>query len=179
MVHFKNDNSITMDNLKKILLILVIGIMILPITSETKEQKSKKEITNEERIGTIIINKISLKEDLYKIESPENNIEKHVTILKESVFPNHNNSIIFLAAHSGTGKIAYFEKLNQLKTNDEVILLLKKKEYKYIVKDIWEEPKNGYINVNKENLNQLILTTCSPTNRNKQLIINCIEKESN
>ena len=53
------------------------------------------------------------------------------------------------------------------------------KQYIYIVKDIWEEPKNGYINVNKENKKQLILTTCSPTNSKKQLIVNCIEKESN
>ena len=44
---------------------------------------------------------------------------------------------------------------------------------------MWEEIKNGFINVNKEPDNQLILTTCSPIHNNYQLIVNCIEKESN
>ena len=106
----------------------------------------------------------------------ENTIEKHISILKESIFPNQENSIIFLAAHSGIGKIAYFEELDNLEPNDEVILILNNKKYTYIVKNSWEEKKNGYINVNKEIKNQLILTTCSPTKENYQLIVNCIEK---
>ena len=85
---------------------------------------------------------------------------------------------MFIAAHSGIGKIAYFEELDELKPNDEIILNINNKTYKYIVKEYWEEKKNGYINVNKESKKQLILTTCSPNKDNYQLIINCIEKES-
>ena len=91
--------------------------------------------------------------------------------------PDKNNSILFIAAHSGTGKIAYFNRLNELKKGDKVILIFHNKTITYIVKDIWEENKNGYINVKKDTKNQLVLTTCSPNKKNKQLIINCIEKD--
>lgn len=187
--------------LKKILIALIILITItstittLKIASTEKQKKNTiSKITNinnnnnndndniknnyqQDQIGNLSIKKINLNEPLFKINSPENTIEKHVSILKESILPNQENSIVFLAAHSGIGKIAYFEELDNLETNDEITLTLNNKTYTYIVKNTWEEIKNGYINVNKENKNQLILTTCSPTKDKYQLIVNCIEKE--
>ncbi len=127
----------------------------------------------EHPIGSIIIKKINLAEELYEINSPKNNIEEHVTILKYSEEPNTENSTFFLAAHSGTGKIAYFEELDQLSINDLVILEYKNKTYTYKVKNIWTEQKTGTITIPNENTNQLILTTCHPTKDNYQLIINC------
>ena len=173
--------------LKKLLNVLIILIAILLNLSIIKID-NKKEIlsidkpifinNNDNSIGYLEINKINLKEKLYNINSKENNIEQNITILKESILPDKDNSIMFIAAHSGIGKIAYFEELDELKPNDEIILNINNKTYKYIVKEYWEEKKNGYINVNKESKKQLILTTCSPNKDNYQLIINCIEKES-
>ena len=173
--------------LKKLLNVLIILIAILLNLSIIKID-NKKEIlsidkpifinNNDNSIGYLEINKINLKEKLYNINSKENNIEQNITILKESILPDRDNSIMFIAAHSGIGKIAYFEELDELKPNDEIILNINNKTYKYIVKEYWEEKKNGYINVNKESKKQLILTTCSPNKDNYQLIINCIEKES-
>lgn len=173
--------------LKKLLNVLIILIAILLNLSIIKID-NKKEIlsidkpifinNNDNSIGYLKINKINLKEKLYNINSKENNIEQNITILKESILPDKDNSIIFIAAHSGTGKTAYFEELDELKEKDEIILNINNKTYKYIVKEYWEEKKNGYINVNKESKKQLILTTCSPNKDNYQLIINCIEKES-
>ena len=173
--------------LKKLLNVLIILIAILLNLSIIKID-NKKEIlsidkpifinNNDNSIGYLKINKINLKEKLYNINNKENNIEQNITILKESILPDKDNSIMFIAAHSGIGKIAYFEELDELKPNDEIILNINNKTYKYIVKEYWEEKKNGYINVNKESKKQLILTTCSPNKDNYQLIINCIEKES-
>ena len=50
---------------------------------------------------------------------------------------------------------------------------------KYIVKEYWEQKKNGYIDISKEEQDQLILTTCSPNHQGYQLIVNSIKKESN
>ena len=85
---------------------------------------------------------------------------------------------MFIAAHSGTGPIAYFNNLDKLEKNDLVRLIYKNIEYKYIVKEIWETEKDGDIEVNKTKEKQLILTTCSTRDKTKQLVINCIEKES-
>ena len=174
--------------MKKLLIILiVIGLLWTKnFTISVPKKQIKKYIPqfliiekkNTKKIGTLIIKKINLKEDLYSLDSTENTVEKHITILKESIFPNQENSIVFLAAHSGTGKVAYFERLDELREKDEIILIYKQKKYSYQVKDIWEEKKNGYININKDNQNQLILTTCHPNKNNYQLIINCIKKES-
>lgn len=109
---------------------------------------------------------------LFKKESKYNNIEENVTILNESIMPEQDNSIIFLAAHSGTGNIAFFRHLDQLKQGDKIDLKYKDIIYHYQIDTIWEEKKKGYIHVNKTNKKQLILTTCSPKDDSKQLIIN-------
>lgn len=173
--------------MKKVLILLIVSITILfsfsiiKITNEPNNFINKFKIINNndsDVIGNIKINSLNINEDLYKLESEDNNVDKHITILKESIFPDEDNSIIFIAAHSGTGSIAYFKDLDKLKKGDTIVLTIKNKKYLYVVKESWEEPKNGYINVNKDVENQLILTTCSPNNYKKQLIVNCIEKES-
>ncbi len=122
-------------------------------------------------IGKITIDKIHLQKPLYKIESKKNNVEENVTILKESTFPNKKESILFIAAHSGSSNISYFEHLNKLEKNDIIKIKFLNKEYFYQVASIWEENKSGHIHINKQYEKQLILTTCSPTHKDKQLII--------
>lgn len=131
-----------------------------------------------DQIGSLKIKKLNINKPLYKLDSEKNNIEKNVTILKDSIMPDQKESIVFLAAHSGTGKTAYFEELNQLTVGDIINLEYKNKKYEYQINKIWEENKNGYIHINKEDSNQLVLTTCSPTKINKQLVINSINKST-
>lgn len=138
-----------------------------------------KTITiKEEPIGALIIEKINLNKPLYEINSKKNNIEENITILKGSIEPNKNNSIFFLAAHSGPGEIAFFNNLDKLNINDIITLKYKNIKYYYSVKDIWETNKDGNIEVNKDINNQLILTTCSKNDNTKQLVINCTKIES-
>jgi len=132
----------------------------------------------DETIGKLIIKKININHNLYDINNPQNNVDKNIAILEGSVFPPSKESIIFIAAHSGTGKLAYFKDLDILNKDDQITLIYKNKNYNYIVKNKWETKKNGFIDIPKENNNQLILTTCSPNKDHKQLIINCIRKES-
>ena len=132
---------------------------------------------NEEIIGNLIIDKINLDMPLYNIESKNNNIEENITILKESILPPKEKSIIFLAAHSGTSKISYFDNLDKLEINDTILLTINNTENIYQIKNIYKQKKNGYIHINKENKDQLILTTCDPNNNEYQLIINSTKKE--
>ncbi len=173
-------NNIT-NMLKKILILFIITLLLLFTKSIVKIDSNKVNISKpilintyqEKPIGNLKITKINLNQDIYRIDSKENTIEKNVQILKEST-----DNLIIIAAHSGSGKIAYFNNLNKLLINDEVSLTLNKKNNTYIVKNIWEQKKNGYINISKEEQDQLILTTCSPNHNGYQLIVNCIKKES-
>ena len=135
-------------------------------------------IKKDDSIGSISINKLNIKESLYSKDNPKNTIEQHISILNESTPPTEDNSILILAAHSGTAGVSFFKDLNQLEINDEIKITYLNKNYYYKVKDIWKEKKNGYIHINKEYEKQLILTTCDPVERDYQIIVSCIEKES-
>lgn len=176
---------------KKILIILLIGTIILikptyvnnikrttkPIINTiTKKISIKKATTKKESpIGVIEIPKISLVKELYSIKSPINNIEQNVTVLNEIINNNNKIELLVLAAHSGTGEKAFFKNINKLDIDDKINIIYKSKKYTYIVKRIVEQPKVGYININKTRSSQLVLTTCSKT-EGKQLIIECTIK---
>ena len=61
-----------------------------------------------------------------------------------------------------------------IEKTDYIELNYKDKIYNYTINSICEEEKTGYIHINKTKENQLILTTCSPKNKDKQLIIESI-----
>lgn len=152
------------------------------ITHYQKIVKDKKEAINtkkeKEIIGKLIIKKLSIENNLYDINNIKNNVDENITILKGSIPPENSNSILFLAAHSGTGPKAFFKNLNQLEIGDTIQLIYNHKNYLYTVQNKWETIKDGNIEVAKNNKKQLILTTCSPNKENLQLIINCTIKES-
>lgn len=147
------------------------------IPSEIRIAKTRI-IQAERPIGKITIPKININKPLYDINSEKNNIEENITILKGSTYPDQDNSTLFIAAHSGDNKISFFENLDQLKKDDEITITYNNQNYTYIVKDIYEKEKDGYITGPIEKKKQLILTTCCPKKEACQLIINCIEKES-
>ena len=170
-----------------ILSIVLVSASIIKIDNKKQDYKKiiihnpvkiSKTIPTEKPIGKIIIQKIKIKKNLYKIDSNNNNIEKNITILKESQYPDQDNSILFIAAHSGEGNIAFFNRLDELQKGDEIEIIYKDLTYIYQVNNIYEQVKDGYISGIKENKKQLVLTTCCPKKDNCQLIVNCIEKES-
>lgn len=177
--------------IKKVLLLLTIFFILLSSLSIIKiDNRAKVSIINkniilnsfnkknDDIIGYIEIKSIKIKENLYKIDSPENNVDKNITILKESAIPPDNINPIFIAAHSGTGPKAYFKNLDKLKIDDEIIIYLYNKKYIYKIYNIRNEQKTGYIHISKDNYLDLIITTCNPHNNNQQLIISCTRKES-
>ena len=169
---------------KILLLIILISKNTMMDTQQithnnTKESNTKKIVDKTEKpFGRIIIDKINIDQYFYEKNSPENTIEKHITQLKESTPIENKNSLLILAAHSGVGEIAYFEKLDQLQVKDIIRIYIQNVEYIFEIKDIWEEKKNGFIHIDKEPTKQLILTTCSPKKKEYQLVLNATIKES-
>ena len=145
------------------------------VTPINKINNEINSVTKSDILAHVKIPKINVDEDIYKVSSSSNNVNKHVTILKESILPNDDkNSIIFLAAHSGSGSLAYFKNLDKLQNSDNVIFTYNNVIYTYQVVDIFEEEKDGDIEISKSNSEQLILTTCSPHSDDKQLIVDTI-----
>lgn len=166
-----------------LVIICLYSIYCYHTYQEFKIPKSKRIVTQTNRIngiqrnieetpiGNIKIAKINLNQKIYSKNSPLNNIEQNITILKESILPENKDSIIFLAAHSGYGDIAYFNRLDELTFGDNIFLTYKDKKLIYEVNNIEEQTKTGKIKVAKNKEKELILTTCSKKDKNKQLII--------
>ena len=73
-----------------------------------------------EYLMVLEIPKLNLKYGVYDIYDERNNINLNVTILKESILPDKENSLILLAAHSGNSLVSYFKNLYNLKYNDDI-----------------------------------------------------------
>lgn len=169
--------------LYKIIIIIIYGIICFTIYNKNITTKIKSNTLKEKNIQSnklknsiekpylyLQINKINLYKPIYSIESKQNDVEKNIEILTKTSHPNENNSHIILAAHSGPGTNAYFNEIDKLNINDDIIITYNKNKYIYTIKDIWQENKNGYIHLKPNTKNTLVLTTCSKIN-GKQLII--------
>ena len=134
-------------------------------------QKIVKEDNKEEYLGILSIQKLNLKLGFYDINSNKNDVSQNIQLLKESVMPDIKGGTIYFAAHSGSSYISYFNNLDKLTNDDKITINYQNKEYQYVINNIYEMPKNGKIEINKNiDENYLVLTTCSK-NKNMQLII--------
>jgi len=182
-----------------ILLVIIIIIFLLKILIEEFENKKNKELETKSieyvlskknskpniknnifkeniiKYEIILeIPKIKLKKGVLEKNNKDNNIEKNVTILKESFYPNEEGNV-FLAAHSGNGNKSFFNNLVNLNQNDIANLYYKEIKYTYKVYEIKEINKNNQLSLLTNTKNNLILITCSQKNKNKYLII-CLKK---
>ena len=128
----------------------------------------KDDVIDYEMILEIPI--INLKKGILKKLDSNNNIDKNVTILNESDYPNKEGNV-FLAAHSGNGNKSYFNDISKLKINDEANLYYREVKYTYSVIEIKEITKSSNIVLNINTKNNLVLITCSQTNKSKYLIV--------
>lgn len=159
---------------------------LVELTSEqTPEVVDKtdnsEETTNNYYVGMLEIPKINLKQGFAAFGSPYNNIDKNVTILPTSVYPDVELGNFILAGHSGQGSLAFFNELYRLKNGDKAIVYYKNVKYTYEIVNIYEQEKTGVISVYRDyTKNTLTLVTCTNNKKDKQTvyIANLVSKES-
>lgn len=137
------------------------------IVEEKKEVK--KEIYN--YIGVLEIPKINFKRGFLEINDKNNTVNKNIQVLKDSTMPNIDNHLLIIAGHSGNGRTAFFKDIDKLKKKDKLYVYYENKKYIYEITKIYEEEKDGNISIGKNNYSTLVLTTCSQTDDDKQLVI--------
>ncbi|MBQ6495167.1 MAG: sortase [Bacilli bacterium] len=164
--------------MKKLIIILIV-VLLLPIPKESKIKNKivynkklvNKTLPKEDYLFKLIIPKINIDKKIYNINSPKNNVEINIELLKES---NINNKFIILASHSGNNNNAYFNKLVYLSINDLIYIYYNSTIYTYKINKIYYINKTGYMTIDNNKSDKLILITCSKTNKTKQLIIESI-----
>lgn len=137
------------------------------ITNETKLEDNKQ---NDNFMAVLEIPKINLKKGIYDKSNINNNVDKNIVILNESILPSEEvNSHILLASHSGNSYISYFRNLYKLNLNDKVYFYYQGIKYIYEISDKYEIEKTGTIKLSFDNHDDITLITCI-NNTNKQLI---------
>ena len=98
-------------------------------------------------------------------DNPLNDVESNIELIK---IPVENSYLI--AAHSGTGKKAYFNDLRLLDIGDDIYLDILREEKHYQVTNIYRTIKDGDISISNKS-NMIYLTTCDQIFEGYQLVI--------
>lgn len=142
------------------------------------EETSSKVVQEENYIGILEIPKINLKKGLVDKNSPSNNVDKNIYILKETTLPDERiNSHVILASHSGNSYISYFKNLKKLDMKDKVNFYYKNVKYIYEISNKYEIDKTGTTEFKITNKSDITLITCiSGTNKQVVYVANLIGK---
>ena len=151
--------------------IFLLFLSLLLVGCQKEIIKNEVSLDKSEYYGYLIIPSIDMTYGFYDIQNELNSVDKNVTLIDAKV----KNTYV-LAAHSGTGNLAYFNDLKYLKEYDEIYLKFEDKILEYEVVNIKSEKKNGKIKIRNQE-NQLILTTCDQIRKGNQLIIEAKLKE--
>ena len=137
------------------------------------EYDSVNNLNNfESYIAVIEIPKINLRQELYDLDSLNNDVNKHIEILHGSDMPNVMNGNLILAGHSGNSKISYFKNLNELIIGDVTTIYYQNVKYSYKIVNIYKADKTGYVEITRnKNKSVVTLITCDKKDKNKQLVI--------
>ena len=139
-----------------------------------KEEKkvTKKEINNTNYyIGKLEIPKIGFSRGFVDKNSKDNNVDKNITVIKESTMPDVKGGNLIIAGHSGTGPLAFFNELYNLTKNDRVYVYYNNTKYIYKIVNIYKQKKTGKIKIYRDKeKTTLTLVTCTNNNKNTQTI---------
>lgn len=146
-------------------IIIILLLMCLCGCNSDVVESEFVDVNNLKYYGYLVIPKVNMKLGFYNVDNEKNNVGENVTLIDTDI-----NNTYLLAAHSGSGPLAYFNDLRYLSVGDKITLIIDGNIMNYEVVNIRNEIKNGKINIKNEK-NQVILTTCNQVKKGYQLII--------
>lgn len=136
-----------------------------------KKAQQEREKIAKEYIGYLEIKKINLKQGLVSLKSYYNNVKYNIQMIETSDYPDKNLGNVILAAHSGSGYIAFFKNLYKLKKGDEAKITYKNYVYTYKLANIYNVPKTGQVKINRDvHKTSLTLITCTYNSKTEQTV---------
>jgi len=122
-------------------------------------------------IGYLEIPKINLKKGFVDIKSKDNTVNKNVAIMKDSVYPNVDGSLMVMASHNGTCWNCYFKNLKKLSNNDTLYIYYDEFKYTYKLVNIYEVKKTGKVSIYRNSRKTtLALVTCKLGTKDTQVV---------
>ena len=140
-------------------------------TNEVTSDEVNSDTNINDYIAVLEIPAINLTRGLVDKSSPNNDVNKNIYMLKDTVLPDEDTiSHIILASHSGNSYVSFFKNLYKLDINDEIYFYYKNSKYIYSIYKIDEVDKTGNIELKKTNSSDITLITCKG-NLKKQIVI--------
>ena len=140
-------------------------------TNEVISDEVNSDTNINDYIAVLEIPAINLTRGLVDKSSPNNDVNKNIYMLKDTVLPDEDTiSHIILASHSGNSYVSFFKNLYKLDINDEIYFYYKNSKYIYSIYKIDEVDKTGNIELKKTNSSDITLITCKG-NLKKQIVI--------
>lgn len=140
-------------------------------TNEVISDEVNSDTNINDYIAVLEIPAINLTRGLVDKSSPNNDVNKNIYMLKDTVLPDEDTiSHIILASHSGNSYVSYFKNLHKLDINDEIYFYYKNNKYIYSIYKIDEVDKTGNIELKKTYSSDITLITCKG-NLKKQIVI--------
>lgn len=125
-------------------------------------------------VGYLSIPKINLKKGFTEINNKYNNVNRNIEIIKPSKYPDVSKGNLIIAGHSGSSSVSFFKDLYKLKLEDEVFITYNGNEYKYKIKNIYTDLKDGDVVIRRnKDITTLTLITCTKGDKNTQTIYIC------
>lgn len=141
----------------------VIIIILLCAGCTNSIQHKVINVENKLVINTININnKISISSIKESING--------IVMFSEYGRPDVNDSNTIIGAHSGFGSNSYFNLLDKLAINDEILIIYNNKEYRYYVNKIYEVDEKDISPLENTN-NTLTLMTCKLDDSSKRIVV--------
>ena len=140
-------------------------------TNEVTSDEVNSDTNINDYIAVLEIPAINLTRGLVDKSSPNNDVNKNIYMLKDTVLPDEDTiSHIILASHSGNSYVSFFKNLHKLDINDEIYFYYKNNKYIYSIYKIDEVDKTGNIELKKTNSSDITLITCKG-NLKRQIVI--------
>lgn len=158
-----------------IVLITIINSLCLSIIKDNNyvEPNIKENEIRENKtdyLGIIEIPKLNLKRYFYDLEDERNTVKKNIMLIEKSDMPDIEHGNIIFAAHRGSSKVGFFDKLHLIRAGDEIIINYKNKKYTYLYDNRYDVEKNGHIKIIRDkNKTTITLITCKK-GTNKQTV---------
>lgn len=129
------------------------------------------QIDPNQYIGYLEIPKLNFSKGFYPKNSPFNDVDKNLLLVKESDYPNVSKGNLIIAGHSGDAWNSFFNDLYKLAINDQLKVIYNNKTYIYHIVNIYKAPKTGQIAIyrNKKRTT-LTLVTCTNNDSTTQTI---------
>ncbi len=142
-----------------------------PINNNENKEPNKPITITYDYIGYLEIPKIKLKKGFVDINSKDNNVNKNVAIMKDSIYPDVDGSLMVMAAHNGTCWNCYFKNLEKLSNNDIIYIYYNNVRYTYKLVNIYEVKKTGKVSIYRNSRKTtLALVTCKWGTKDTQVV---------